>query len=382
MYFDRRILRYFDWGLLGLCLAITLCGLLVLYSAGYDPDNAQKIFPFTPFRSNAAPFYRQGFFILVGLIMMLAGASIPSQWLYRFAYPLYAVCVVLLAAVLAVGVIAKGSQRWLSLGPISFQPSEMMKLAAILCMSRYLSRAVPPAGGYRITGLIVPCLIFGLPMVLIMAQPDLGTALAIGAVGFAMVLFMGVRWRTMLLMGGCAVAAFVPAWEFLLHDYQKRRVMVLFNPEADPLGSGYHIIQSTIAVGSGLLFGKGFMQGTQTQLEFLPEHTTDFIFSVLAEEWGFVGCIFVLLLYALLIFKLLRVVNKSKDLFLSLVVLGVTAQVFLNAAINVGMVVGMLPVVGIPLPLFSYGGTSLISTMFALGIVLGISTRRWTYLVR
>lgn len=381
MLLDRRLLKYFDHALLGLTLLIPCLGLIVLYSAGLDLDGPQPAFSWLPFEFSSPAFARQILFMSVGLGLMLVAALIPTQFLLRYSYPIYGVVLALLAIVLAMGSIAKGAQRWIDLGPISFQPSEMMKPALIFAMARYLSRHPPASGGYGFMQLIVPFLIFGVPMLLIIAQPDLGTALAIGAVGMAMVLFMGIRIKSLLLMALSLVAAALPAWQFVLHDYQKRRVMVLFNPDADPLGSGYHIIQSKIAVGSGGLFGKGFLHGTQTQLEFLPEHTTDFIFSVLGEEWGFMGSALVVMLYGVLVYRMLRIVSRSNDLFAGLLAFGVSAQIFFNAAINIGMVIGLLPVVGLPLPLFSYGGTSLLSSMFAIGMVLGVGMRRLQYLV-
>ncbi len=382
MKIDRHLLRQFDWILFGLTLLIPCAGLVVLYSAGMDLDGPQKIFSWLSFEFSSPSFARQVIFIGFGLLVMAVALAIPTQWLYKLAIPGYVLGVLLLVAVELIGVTAKGSQRWLSLGPVTFQPSEMMKFAMIFCLARYLSRATPPPGGYGFFGLIVPFLIFGVPMVLIVMQPDLGTAMAIGAVGFSMVLFLGIRPKALIAMVLGFVLAVVPAWNFVLHDYQKRRVMVLFDPDADPLGSGYHIIQSKIAVGSGGFLGKGFMKGTQTQLEFLPEHTTDFIFSVLGEEWGFVGSLMVVCLYALLIYRMLRVVMRSKETFAALVIFGICAHVFFNSIINIGMVIGLLPVVGIPLPLFSYGGTSLASTMFAIGLVLGVGMRRLQYLGR
>jgi len=382
MQFDKRLLNHFDTGLLAITLFIPICGLVVLYSAGIDLDGPQKIFSWLPIEFNSPAFAKQIAFIFLGFLAMLVGAIIPTQYLYRAAYPVYALSTLLLAATLLIGKVAKGSRRWLVLGGVTFQPSEMMKLALILGLARFLCKYLPRPGGYGLTQLILPFLIFGIPMLLIMKQPDLGTAMAIGAVGFSMVLFMGIRPKAIFLMLACVAVAAPPLWKFVLHDYQKSRVLVLFDPETDPLGTGYHIIQSKIAVGSGGFLGKGFLKGTQTQLEFLPEHTTDFIFSVLAEEWGFLGSIFVVLLFGILTYRLLRVVMRSKDLFSSLVAFGICAQVFCNAAINIGMVIGLLPVVGLPLPLFSYGGTSLISTMFAIGLVLGIEMRRLSYLVK
>ena len=211
-----------------------------------------------------------------------------------------------------IGVVIKGSQRWIDFGPVHFQPSEITKMGVILALARYLSAHPSPRGGLKLKGMIAPFLIFLIPMVLILKQPDLGTAMSIGAIGFTMVLFSGINFRSFALLVGVGLASLYPAWNHL-HDYQKRRLMVLVDPEADPLGSGYHILQSKIAVGSGELFGKGFLQGSQTQLQFLPEHSTDFIFSVLAEEWGFVGCMFVLSLYLALLYKLCRVVAKCRD---------------------------------------------------------------------
>ncbi len=212
-------------------------------------------------------------------------------------------------------------------------------------------------------------------MALIMKQPDLGTSLAVGGIGFMMVVFMGIRRKALISMLFSGLAIIVFAWNWL-HPYQQRRVKVLFDPEADRLGAGYQIIQSKIAVGSGGFWGKGYLQGTQTQLQFLPEHTTDFVFSVLAEEWGFVGCTVVLLLYLFLMYRLLRVVQRSHSLFAGLVAFGVAAYIFFHAMVNIGMVIGLLPVVGLPLPLFSAGGSSIMSVLFLLGVVLGISMRR------
>ena len=273
-----------------------------------------------------------------------------------------------------------GSRRWLSLGPINIQASEVVKLGIILAFSRFLSRHPPSRFGYGLVSLLFPGFLLLLPMGLIMLQPDLGSALIVGSVGACMLLFMGVRLRILIPLVVIAVFAVVPAYSYLLHDYQKRRIEVLFNPEADPKGSGYHITQSKIAVGSGKLLGKGFLNGTQTQLQFLPEHTTDFVFSVLAEEWGFIGCLGVLMLYLLLLIRLLQLVQRTRDLFSCLIIFGIASRVFCNVVINVGMVVGLLPVVGIPLPLFSYGGSSTVSLMFSIGIVLGIGMRRFAYM--
>lgn len=375
MQIDRRLLSYFDWWLLGIAAMIPLTGLIVLYSAGYDPDATDPLFGFIPLLIPSPACKKQIIFLFFGIFVAISAVLIPTQRLGKFAYPFYAVCIFLLLFVDLFGVVIKGSQRWIDFGPIHFQPSEITKMGVILALARFLSSHPSPRGGLKLKGMILPFLIFLIPMGLIMKQPDLGTALSIGAIGFSMVLFSGVNVRSLLLLIGIGLSALYPAW-LNLHDYQKRRLLVLVDPEADPLGSGYHILQSKIAVGSGQLFGKGFLQGTQTQLQFLPEHSTDFIFSVLAEEWGFIGCLFVLALYLLLLYKLSRVVTKCRDSFSMFLVVGMIAYIYCHVMINIGMVIGLLPVVGIPLPLFSYGGSSLLSNMMAIGIALGVSVRR------
>lgn len=379
MLIDRRFFANFDWALFALIFLIPCFGLVVLYSAGYDPDRTYLKISWLGDGIHSLAFLKQSVFLAAGLIIILIGMSIPTTFFYRYAYLFYSICIVLLCAVLLVGTVSNGSRRWLNMGAFNLQPSEFVKLAVILAAARYLSKNPPANEGYTLYELFPLLLLIGFPMLLIIRQPDLGTALSVGAVGAFLIFFIGVRVRAIAMLVGILVAGAIPAWSFL-HDYQKRRILTLFDPEADPLGSGYHVIQSKIAVGSGNILGKGFLNGTQSQLEFLPEHTTDFVFSVLAEEWGFVGCIFVLGLYCLLFMKILSVVSKSKDIFSALVAFGIGSQIFFHTIVNVGMVVGILPVVGIPLPLFSYGGSSVLSVLFSLGIVIGISIRRWVHL--
>ena len=378
MFIDRRVLSQFDFVLLLTGLLIPILGLIVLYSAGFDPDAKSFAPSWLPLQIQSEAFFKQALFLVFGTIVLLFALAIPSQTLHRYAYPIYGICIVLLISVLVFGSVSHGAKRWLSLGGITFQPSEAMKLGLILGLARYLSKHPPKYGGYGFLALIIPFCFFLIPMALIFRQPDLGTALSVGAIGFSMVLFMGIRIKSLIIMTISLLIAIYPAWNFL-KPYQQRRVLALINPDQDPLGSGYHIIQSKIAVGSGEIFGKGFLGGTQTQLEFLPEHTTDFVFSVLSEEWGFVGATFIIALYLLFLYRMLRVAQKSRDLFASLVCFGVAATIFFHAFVNIGMVVGLLPVVGLPLPLFSYGGSSVLSTMFSLGIVLGIGMRRLTF---
>ena len=377
MLIDRRVISQFDYLLFGLALLIPVCGLVVLFSAGYDPDHQVQIVSWlSPIPSEA--FARQSVFLLMGMFTLLLGTTIRPALLNRLAYPLYAVCIVLLVLVDLFGNIVNGSQRWLSFGGFNIQPAEPAKLATILVLARYFSRNPPRPGGYSFKELIVPGLLFGTPAGLIMGQPDLGTALVVIFVGSGLLLFMGVRPKVMVMLAVPALLAIYPAW-LSLHDYQRRRLEVLINPGLDPRGSGYHITQSKIAVGSGKIFGKGYMEGTQTQLEFLPEHTTDFVFSVLAEEWGFIGCLFVLALYLSFILAILRAVARSRELFSGLMMLGIGILFFVHTTINVGMVIGLLPVVGIPLPLFSHGGSALISTMFSIGLLLGADMRRFVF---
>lgn len=375
---DRRLIQAFDWGLFGAFLLIPLAGMVVLYSAGFDSDSTASFLPWLSKYVPSPALVRQISFILIGLVVMMMAVALPTVWLQRSAYVLYAIIIIALIAVLLFGRVSNGSRRWLTFGPLNIQPAEAMKLALILTFARYLSRHPPPEGGYKFVSILIPLAIVGVPMLLVMKQPDLGTALMLGGIGMSMLLFVGIRRRVLVSMLVLAVGAAYPLWN-MLHDYQQKRVLMLFNPETDAQGSGYHIIQSIIAVGSGGFAGKGFLRGTQSQLEFLPEHSTDFIFSVLAEEWGFIGCVVVILLYALFLYRLLRVAQRSRDLFGTLVAVGVSALIFIHVFVNIGMVIGLLPVVGIPLVLFSYGGSSLISTMFSIGVVLGISMRRFAY---
>lgn len=374
MLIDRRTVSRFDWGLVGATLLIPFLGCIVLYSAGFDPDGAAPL-RWLPdwFKSQAV--LKQLTFLAGGIAVSAIIASLPTVWWYRAAYPIYTAGVSLLIAVDIFGKVSKGSQRWLVIGGMSIQPAEFMKLGVILALARYLSRAPTRPGGLRLLNIIIPFLIFLIPMGLIMKQPDLGTALALGGVGFMMVLFIGINIKTLLLMFFLVTAAVPFGWS-RLHDYQQNRIRSVINPDLDPKGTGYHVRQSKIAVGSGQVFGKGFLAGTQSQLEFLPEHTTDFIFSVLAEEWGFIGCSTVLVAYFFLLYRLLRVAAKTRDLFQVLLVVGISSLIFFHTAVNIGMVIGILPVVGIPLPLFSYGGSSVLATMVGVGIVLGVSVRR------
>jgi rod shape determining protein RodA len=283
-----------------------------------------------------------------------------------------------LVAVLAVGQTSHGAQRWLGIGPLTFQPSEVSKIALAMVLARYFS-GNPNYTGYGPRELVLPALITLVPVGLILAEPDLGTALIHLLVFLTVALFMRVR-SGVLWLSVALSAVLVPAgWLFVLKDYQKERILTLFDPGRDPLGSGYHIRQSIIAVGSGQWFGKGFLHGTQTKLQFLPEHHTDFIFSVFAEEWGFAGGLVLLGLYFALLIKGVAISVSSKDRYGSILAAGLSAILFWHVVINLMMVVGLAPVVGVTLPFFSYGRTSLITMMLLVGLLMNVSSRRYIF---
>lgn len=354
-----RLLRFFhiDPVLLFGLFVLMAAGLAILYSAS---DGSTLI------------VQRQLVRLALALVVMFFVAQIPQQQLYLWTPWLFALGVILLVLVLLVGDIGKGAQRWLDLGVVRFQPSEMMKLITPMMLAWYLSeKHFPP----KITSLIVAMVLIAVPTLLIAKQPDLGTAILVAAAGFFVVFFGGISWR--LLFGSiAALLAMIPVlWQFM-HDYQRERVLTLFDPQRDPLGSGYHIIQSTIAIGSGGIYGKGWFNGTQSQLDFLPERTTDFIFAVFAEEFGMIGAIILLTLYAFIIIRGLYIAANAQDNFGRLLAGSLSMTFFVYLFVNVGMVSGVLPVVGVPLPLVSYGGTSMVTLMAGFGMLMAISTHR------
>ncbi|AAR35454.1 rod shape-determining protein RodA [Geobacter sulfurreducens] len=364
---DRRLITNFDWMLLGLVLLICAVGVVNIYSA-----SSSYVLSGTPY------YLKQMSWVLVGLAIMLLVCSIDYHLLEDVAYWFYGILFLLLLVVLAFGKTSMGATRWLHLGFISVQPSEPMKIIGIITMARILAN-IPVSGGLGLRELAFPALMIGAPAILIMKQPDLGTAILVILIAGSMLAFVGIRLSALAAVCIATVPAVWLGWHYYLRDYQKNRVLNFLDPERDPLGTGYHIIQSKIAVGSGGLFGKGFLQGTQSQLRFLPEQHTDFAFSVFAEEWGFVGSLVVLLLYAVLTLWGLQIARRCNDRFGSLVAVGVTAMLFWHIIINIGMVIGLFPVVGVPLPLFSYGGTSMITSMTGIGILLNISMRRFMF---
>ena len=366
MQIDRRLFIHFDWTLLGIVLTIALVGILNLYSA------TAKI------EMSGTPLYlKQIFWLLIGLAMMLTIAFIEYRFYSDFAYIVYSIALFLLILVLGYGLITSGAQRWMKIGPLSFQPSEFVKISLILALAKFFHQPSHPKG-YALRQLLLPFLLLLLPMILILKQPDLGTAIILLLVFFSILIFVKIRWSSLLTIG-LAGAALVPLlWSFF-KEYQKRRIITFFNPELDPLGAGYHLIQSKIAVGSGGVLGKGFMKGTQSKLGFLPEQQTDFIFSALGEEWGLIGSLFIVGLYLALILWGLRIAVQAKDRFGAILAFGVVAMLFWHVFINIGMVLGMMPVVGIPLPLLSYGGSFILSTLIGVGLLLNVSMRRYLF---
>jgi len=310
--------------------------------------------------------------VAVALVVMRVMAQIPPQRLMRLAVPVYLVGVLLLIAVAQFGYVSKGARRWLDLGFMRAQPSELMKIAMPLLLAWFFQKreAMPRLRDYGIAAFLLL-----LPVALIARQPDLGTAILVLAAGFYVIFFAGLSWKIMIGMAASALAAAPLAWN-MLHDYQKNRIITLFDPEKDPLGKGFHIIQSTIAIGSGGIFGKGWRAGTQAQLEFIPERHTDFIFAVYSEEFGLFGNIVLLALYAMLIGRGLMIAANAATLFSRLLASAVTLIFFTYAFVNMGMVSGILPVVGVPLPLISYGGTALVTLFIGIGILMSIHGNR------
>lgn len=349
---------HIDGPLLLALIALSVLSLLVVYSAsGQD----------------LAVVERQVLRIGFAFAVLFGMAQIPPPTIQRFSLPLFTVGVVLLVAVLLVGESAKGAQRWLNIGFTTIQPSEIMKIGVPLMLAWFISEHGLPPSLRRMAGTFVLLLI---PTLMIAKQPDLGTSLLIACAGIFVIFLAGLSWRLIIFLAAVA-GAFAPIlWMFLMHDYQRQRVLTFLNPERDPLGFGYNIIQSKVAIGSGGLEGKGWLQGTQSQLEFLPERHTDFIFSVFSEEFGLIGVIALLAIYGFIIFRGLAIAVRAQTVFEKLVAGSLTLTFFVYVFVNIGMVSGLLPVVGVPLPLISYGGTSMVTLMASFGILMSIATHR------
>ena len=346
-----RLVQGIDGPLLGLSLALVALGLVTLFSASYE---------------NPARVSAQAANLVVALVAMWLVAQVPPQTLMRFAVPAYALAIALLIAVALAGEVVNGARRWLHVGVTRFQPSEMMKLALPMMLAWYFHKN---AAMLRMRDFAIAALLLVVPVLLIARQPDLGTAVLVGAAGFYVIFFAGIGWKVLATVGVLGLASLAPLWG-MLHDYQRRRILTLIDPTQDPLGAGYHTIQSTIAVGSGGITGKGWLHGTQTHLEFIPERHTDFIFAVFSEEFGLLGNLVLLTLYALLIARGLMIAANAATFFARLLAASVTLMLFTYAFVNMGMVSGILPVVGVPLPFISYGGTALLTLFTGIGILM------------
>lgn len=357
----RDKLLEIDWALVLLIVLIGAIGVAMLYSVEGGA--------WDPYASRHAIRFAAGFLIMLGV------ALIPPRFWMGIAYPAYLGALVLLIGVELFGATRMGAQRWLDLGPMVVQPSELMKIALVLALARYY-HDLPSEKVSSLGGLMLPAAMIAVPMALIVRQPDLGTSLLLGSTGAAIVFLAGLSWWVILcavLMAGAGAVIYL---QFFIQDYQLARIQTFLNPESDPMGAGYQIIQSKIAIGSGGVTGKGYMQGTQASLDYLPEKQTDFIFTMLSEEFGFVGGIVVLALYALVLANSIAIAASCKSSFLRLMVMGVTTTFALYVFINTAMVMGLLPVVGVPLPMISYGGTVMITILFGLGLILGAHVHR------
>ena len=364
---DRRLFTNIDWTLVVLVLVISFIGIANIYSAT------------TPYKISGTPYYfKQLNWMMFGLFVALMVSSVDYHILEDLSYWLYGFLVLLLIAVLLFGKRSMGATRWLHLGFFNVQPSELMKIVIIVTFGRFFAR-FQVIGGMTVKDVLLPLAMLVIPAALIMKQPDLGTATLVILIAISMTLYVGLHWTTIVTFVVVTIPLIWFGWANLLHPYQKNRILDFLNPERSRLGSGYHVIQSKIAVGSGGLFGKGYIQGTQSQLRFLPEQHTDFAFSVFAEEWGFIGCLLLIILYLSLVLWGLNIARRCNDRFGSLLAVGVTSMLFWHIIINMGMVIGLFPVVGVPLPLFSYGGTSMITTMVGVGILQSISMRRFMF---
>ncbi|HVC54521.1 MAG TPA: rod shape-determining protein RodA [Stellaceae bacterium] len=352
--------RAIQWGLVLLIAVISGIGFAMLYSAAngsYQPWASRQMTRFA-----------------IALIPMIAAALVDIRYWYRSAYWIYGAALLLVAAVDVRGTAGLGAQRWISLGSFQLQPSEIMKIALVLALARYF-HGLPAENGGRLRSLVMPAVMVMMPTALVLKQPDLGTAMMLLATGAALFFMGGVRLRIFGVAALAAAAAAPLGWS-MLRDYQKIRLYTFLDPGRDPLGAGYHILQSKIAFGSGGLFGKGFLLGTQSHLSFLPERQTDFIFTMIAEEFGLVGGLTLLALYFLVIAYAFAIALRSRSQFGKLLGLGISVNFFLYAFINTAMVMGLIPVVGVPLPLISYGGTAMVTVMLGFGLLMNVGIHR------
>ena len=356
----------FDWAMIFIIALLLVIGVLNLYSAVHGSPQKE------------AMFYSQVQWIVICLFLMIPLILINYQFYESSAYWIFGITCFLLIVPFFFGYSAKGAHRWVSIAGIGFQPSELTKITLVMCLARYFVQK-PSSEGYNLSQLSVPFLFVLAPFVLIIIEPDLGTAMLHMLVFGSICAFVGIKRRSVIFVSVVTVVLLPLTWLFILKDYQRERVLTLIDPNRDPLGAGYHIRQSLLAIGSGKIFGKGYLQGTHTKLQFLPEQHTDFVFSVLAEEWGFVGGIVVLALFFILIAWGFSVAANSKDRFGSIMAFGLSSILFWHVFINVGMVLNIMPVVGVVLPFFSYGRTSVITMMIVVTLLMNISNRRYMF---
>lgn len=362
---SSNVIKTFNTGLIAAMLSVFALGILTLYSATKGPG-IQVLYK------------TQLIHFSVGLLLSIPLIFIDTQLLAKLAYPSYFGCLILLGLVLIIGDIGGGSQRWLRLGFFNLQPSEIAKIAIVFALARYFETE-RGGGPYTLKRLIVPAVLIAPLFILILLQPDLGTAGILFLAAGSILAFLGIDWRSLLFVILIGLITVPLAYKFVLRDYQRDRVKTFLDPTRDPKAKGYNALQCKIAVGSGKLFGKGYLKGTQAQLNFIPEQHTDFIFSVFAEERGFLGSLVLVLLYGTYIFFAARTVSRARDKFEMLLALGLGAIVFWHVFVNIGMVSGVLPIVGVTLPFFSYGGTSLITFMLITGLLLNISRKKYIF---
>ncbi len=366
---ERTLFKKLDINLIVVILALNVIGLINLYSATHGPTSAEV----------SGLFVSQIMWLVVGWTVFLVTTLLDYNIINRIAIAIYVLNLCAIVYTTFFGRVALGAQRWIDLGFFRYQPSETMKLALIMMMAKILANRNTLGNGMGFKEMFTPLLALGIPFVFVVEQPDLGTAMMLAAIGGSMLLFAKVKKWILASIVTLGIIALPVAWKFVLHDYQKNRILTFMSPTNDPRGTGYNSIQSKIAVGSGRFFGKGFMKGTQSQLEFLPERHTDFIYSVLSEEHGFVGSVAVMGLFCFLFLTGIRIATNARDKFGALLTVGVLCYVFWHMFVNMGMVIGLLPIVGVPLPLLSYGGSSMLTTMAGLGLISSVAYRRYLF---
>ena len=352
-----RIFHSIDWPLLALLTLLAAFGMLVLFSASNMSDRV---------------LMSQALHLLIAFVVLCLCANIKPEVYEALAPYLYIFGLLLLLAVMGIGHLDKGARRWLNLGFISIQPSELMKLILPIILASYLGRIKTKP---NLRQLSIALLLIAVPFVIVIKEPDLGTAIMIAAAGIWVIFLCGINYRYILIATIGFITAVPVAWHFM-HGYQRKRILTFLDPEQDPLGAGYHIIQSKIAIGSGGVMGKGFLHGTQTHLQFLPEHTTDFIYAVIGEEFGLFGCCLILALFFAIFMRCIWLTSQTKNLFSRYLIIAIAASFLLEGLVNIGMVTGLLPVVGVPLPFVSYGGSALLTLGAGFGIIMSLQSNK------